>query len=198
MSIHPRQSVAEESGALAALEELFRPFAPGWEAHDCAVVHPDSIPHPQDHLLVHHDHMTVVLQKHHGAPVAVNVLEEHREGDLYTRKISLATVGGGPVVEWGICRLNLRHMPAAVGDEILARKTPLGAILIRHNVHRRVKPRYFLRLPEHSDVMQILGAPDNAEPVYGRIGTIYCDNEPAIELLETVVNCRKEGLKIAN
>jgi hypothetical protein len=190
MSTTRQQSVAEESGAMAALEDLFHPFIPGWVAQHCTVVQPDSIPHPQDHLLVHHDHMTVVLQKHHGGPVAVNVLEEHRDGDIYTRKINLSIAGGGPIVEWGIVRLNLRHMPAIVCDEILARQTPLGAILIRHQVHRRVKPRYFLRLPEHSDIIRWFGAPDNAEPVYGRIGTIYCDNEPAIELLETVVNCR--------
>ena len=28
-----------------------------------------------------------------------------------------------------------------------------------------------------------------AEPAYGRVGTIYCNEEPAIELLEIVVNC---------
>jgi hypothetical protein len=189
MSTTRQQSVAEESGAMTALEDLFRPFIPSWVVPNCTVVQPDSIPHPQDHLLVHHEHMTVVLQKHHGLPVAVNVLEEHRDGDLYTRKIKL-TIAGDLVVEWGIARLNLRHMPAAVRDEILARQTPLGAILIRHHVHRRVKPRYFLRLPEHSDIIRWFGAPDNIEPVYGRIGTIYCDNEPAIELLETVVNCK--------
>ena len=135
--------------------------------------------------------MTVVLEKHHGSPVAVQVLEEHHDGDLYTRKIALSPMPDGPVVEWGVVRLNFRYIAPEVRDEILARQMPLGAILIQHNVHRRVKPRYFLRLPPHSDILQLFGAPDNTEPVYGRIGTIYCDGEPAIELLEIVVNCRK-------
>jgi hypothetical protein len=191
MITNTRQSEAQESGAANALEELFRPFAPQWMAQLFTLVHPDAIPQPQDALLVHHEHMTVMLQKHHGAPVAVQVLEEHHDGDIYTRKIALSPIPDGPVVEWGICRLDFRHISPEVRDEILAKQTPLGAILISHDVHRRVKPRYFLRLPPHSDVLKMFGAPDNVEPVYGRIGTIYCDDEPAIELLEIVVNCDK-------
>jgi hypothetical protein len=185
-----RQSAVED-GAFAALSGLFAPFTAALSpVFDCTVVHPESIPHPEDDLLVHHDHMTVVLQKHHGRAVEVRVWEEHREGDLYTRKISLATQGGGPIVEWGIARLNFRHIPPEVRDEVLARQSPLGAILIRHKVHRRVKPRYFLEFPPHSQTLRFFEGADNAEPAYGRIGTIYCDNEPAIELLEIVVNCQ--------
>jgi len=76
-----------------------------------------------------------------------------------------------------------------VSEEIRQKRTPLGAILIAHNVHRRIKPRYFLRVPEGSAVLQVFGA-QAAGPVYGRLGTIYCDNEPCIELLEIVVNVR--------
>jgi hypothetical protein len=191
MTTKARQVESEELGAAAALEELFRPFAGGWTAQELTLVHPDAIPHPQDDLLVHHEHMTVMLEKHHGSPVAVKVYEEHRDGDIYTRKIALSPTPSGSVVEWGICRLNFRHISPKVRDEILAKVSPLGAVLIKHKVHRRVKPRYFLRLPAHSEILKMFGAPDNAEPVYGRIGTIYCDNEPAIELLEIVVNCRE-------
>ena len=55
--------------AEAALMDLCRPFAPPGFDPECAVVQPNEIPFPQDHLLVHHAHMTVVLEKHHGAPV---------------------------------------------------------------------------------------------------------------------------------
>jgi len=191
MTTNARQVESEESGAAAALEELFHPFASEWTSQEFTLVHPDAIPHPQDDLLVHHEHMTVMLEKHHGSPVAVKVYEEHRDGDIYTRKIALSPTPSGPVVEWGICRLNFRHISPKVRDEILAKNTPLGAVLIKNKVHRRVKPRYFLRLPAHSEILGMFGAPDNAEPVYGRIGTIYCDHEPAIELLEIVVNCKK-------
>src|SRR5216683_1530328 len=85
--------LADVAGAQEALTDLCRPF-----------VHADGIPYPADSLLVHHEHMTVVLQKHHGRPVDVHVLEEHLDGDLYTRKISLTPAGSDKVVEWGIVR----------------------------------------------------------------------------------------------
>ena len=159
MIANTRQSEAQESGAANALEEALPPVCAQWVAQLFTLVHPDAIPHPQDDLLVHHEHMTVILERHHGAPVAVKVFEEHHEDDFYTRKIALAPQPGGPIVEWGICRLNFRHISPEVRDEILAKQTPLGAILIRHNVHRRVKPRYFLRLPTHSDILKMFRTP---------------------------------------
>jgi hypothetical protein len=93
-------------------------------------------------------------------------------------------------VEWGIARLHLRYLSQQVQDEVLARRSPLGSILIRHNVHRRVKPRYFARFPARSHVIELFGE-QNLQPLYGRIGMIYCDDEPAIELLEIVVNAKE-------
>jgi hypothetical protein len=85
--------------------------------------------------------MTEVLEKHHGSPVEVEVMVEAIEGDVYTRKIKL-TPRSQPkkVVELGIAKLDLRYLSQEVKDEILAKKLPLGAVLIKHNVLRRVKP----------------------------------------------------------
>jgi chorismate-pyruvate lyase len=119
--------------------------------------------------------------------VDVHVLEEHLDGDTYTRKISLTPVGTNKVVEWGIVRLHFQFMSPEVRDEILAKKMPLGAILIKHDVHRRIKPRYFLRFPENGQVLRLFGDKHH-EPAWGRLGTIFCDNKPCIELLELVLN----------
>ena len=181
------QPVIDAAAGKALLAELCRPFAHGYFAPECSVVQPERIPHPEDELLVHHDHMTVVLERHHGTKVQVHVLEEKLDGDHYTRKINLTSLGHDKVVEWGIVRLDFRFMPEAVKQEILAKQTPLGAILIRHKVHRRIKPRYFLRFPEGSAVLKAFGAEYN-RPVYGRLGMIYCDDQPCVELLEIVVN----------
>jgi chorismate-pyruvate lyase len=188
MSVSTPPIAVDASGARTLVADLCRPFAGSSFEPDCTVVQPEDIPFPQDHLLVHHDHMTIVLQRHHGAAVEVRVLEEHLDGDLYTRKIALVPRGHDKVVEWGIARLNFRFMPEEVKQEILAKKSPLGAILIKHDVHRRIKPRYFLRLREDSAVLELFGANDGTSPAYGRLGTIYCDDEPCIEVLEIVVN----------
>jgi hypothetical protein len=178
--------------AEAALLELCKPFVhhPAEFKPEVVVVQPDEIPYPQDQLLVHHAHMTEVLQRHHGAPVNVHVLEEHNGGPLYTRKISLTPVGrDDKVVEWGIVRLDFRYMAAEVRDEILAKKLPLGAVLIKHDVLRRIKPRWFIRCPSTGPLLRLFGRPSTPEEAYGRIGTIYCNDEPAIELIEIVLNC---------
>ena len=183
-------AVEKSGGARAVLADLCRPFArAGVFVPDCTAVQPEAIPFPEDDLLVHHDHMTIVLQRHHGKPVRVHVLEEHLDGDLYTRKICLTPGDADKIVEWGIVRLNFRYMPEAVKQEILRKQLPLGAILVKHDVHRRIKPRYFLRLPESSAIIGLFGA-TNAGPLYGRIGTIYCDHEPCIEVLEIVLNTK--------
>jgi hypothetical protein len=177
----------------AALRDLCRPFLRDAAAEfvpEALIVQPDEIPYPQDQLLVHHDHMTEVLQKHHGSPVTVTVQEEHRDGPIYTRKISLAPRDDAQkVVEWGIVRLDFRYMADAVRDEILAKKLPLGAVLIKHDVLRRIKPRWFLRCPSTGPLPRLFGRPATPDDVYGRIGTIYCNDEPAIELIELVLNC---------
>jgi hypothetical protein len=172
--------------ALAALRGLCAPLTAGDFEPACVVVQPDEIPQPADALLVHHEHMTEVLHKRYGRPVELAVLDERLDGDRYTRKVKLAPGGADrPVVEWGAVRLDFRFMSSAVRDEILAKRTPLGAILIKHDVHRRIKPRWFMRFPARGPTLAWFGDAGN-DPLYGRIGTIYCDEEPAIELLEIV------------
>jgi len=176
--------------ALAALRGLCAPLPGGDFEPACVVVQPNEIPQPADALLVHHEHMTEVLHRRYGRPVEVAVLDERLDGDRYTRKVKLTPTGASPsivapVVEWGVVRLDFRFMSAAVRDEILAKRIPLGAILINHDVHRRIKPRWFMRFPARGPTLAWFGDAGN-EPLYGRIGTIYCDEEPAIELLEIV------------
>jgi len=190
MNAAGRSRIHQVPTAHATLMELCAPFLPSGQTFDpdCSVVQPEEIPHPDDQLLVHHEHMTIALQRFHNSPVDVHVQAEHLspDGVLYTRKIFL-TPRSDPnrPVEWGMVRLDFRYMDDAVRDEILRKQMPLGAILIKHNVHRRIKPRFFVRFPAGGPVLNLFGASET-RPVYGRLGTIYCDEEPAIELLEIV------------
>lgn len=186
--------------AEAALLDLCRPFVRDESVFvpQCLIVQPDEIPYPQDQLLVHHDHMTEILERHHGNPVNVHVHEEHLEGDLYTRKISLTPAGSDKVVEWGIVRLDFRYMAPEVRHEILAKKLPLGAVLIKHDVLRRIKVRWFVRFPVNGPILRLFSPEAASDSAYGRVGTIYCNEEPAIELLEIVVNCDNDEPRKVN
>jgi hypothetical protein len=170
-----------------ALVELCSPFLGATPvATESAQVSKDDIPEPFRWLLVHRNHMTKVLEAQYGRPMDLDVVEDHLEDGHYTRKILLRPAGTDVVVEFGIVRLNFRFMSKGVRDEILQRKTPLGAILIRHKVLRRVEPRWYLKFPPNAPMLGAAGMAALAHPVYGRIGIIHCDHEPAIELLEVV------------
>jgi hypothetical protein len=64
-------------------------------------------------------------------------------------------------------------------------KTPVGRILIQHNVLRRIEPTAFLRIRGGPAQMAWFGL---SEPhtLYGRLAFIHCDGKPAVELLEIV------------
>ena len=165
---------------------LYEP--PGAGAHWQAVDRGD-VPAPFDELLVHTDHMTTRLAAYHGGPVTLRVLDERREGDLYRRKIVLTPEGSESVIEFGIVRIDLSFVPDAVRSAIVGQSAPLGDILIRHSVLRRIDPRWFVKFTVGSPLVATCGWNDEGD-VYGRVGTIYCNDQPAIELLEVVTGRR--------
>ena len=144
-----------------------------------------EIPEADHGLLVHHDHMTTRLQGHHGRPVELRVLHECVTDDRYRRMILLTLQGSAKVVEFGIVQIELAYTPEAVRREILARNAPLGDILIRHNVLRRVEPKWYLGFHKPSRVLSYFGG---TEVAFGRIGVIHCNGHAGIELLEVVPN----------
>jgi hypothetical protein len=190
MSLDSEIAIPTVGVVTEALMNLCRPFAPPGFAPQFEIVSAAEMPEPARSLLVHQKHMTIELQRHHGRPVDVNVLANRKDGQIYTRIVGLTLQGDGQVVEWGIARINFAYLSPQIQSEILLKESPLGAILIRHQSHRRISPLCFLRFPPQSSVIGLFGGAGNDEAVYGRIGSIYCDEKPAIELLEIVVNTR--------
>jgi chorismate-pyruvate lyase len=186
MSIVRSKPLTECATPFEAIAELMAGFE-GADAIalDCEEVRPEEMPAIARELLVHQKHMTRTLNAHYGHPVDVHVMERHQEADLYSRKIFLTLQESSSIVEYGLVRLDFRYMSAAVRAAILQEHAPLGAILIAHNVLRRIQPRWFLRFPLGSAALHWFGC-QTAGPLYGRLGTIYCNHEPAIELLEIV------------
>lgn len=149
-----------------------------------AEVAADALPQWANRLLVHDDHMTTRLQDFHDGPIELVVLDETQQADEYRRLILLKAASTGAVVELGTCRIDFRFTPPAVREEVLARCAPLGDILIRHNVLRRVEPRSFWRFPVHTPLLR--HTKSNWSEAFGRVGVIHCNGSPAIDLLEIV------------
>jgi chorismate-pyruvate lyase len=183
-----RHKLTDLPTAADALGELCEPFVtdPEFQPY-CVAVQPIHIPTAERRMLAHREHMTEVLQHHHGQPVQVQVHDYKLDGEHYSRKITLTPGHDKKIIECGIVRMDFRFMSTAAKEEILARKTPLGAVLIKHNILRWIEPLWFVQFPAKSDVMKLFGI-ENDHPVFGRVAVIYCNGEPAIDLLEIVLN----------
>jgi len=148
-----------------------------------AVIPADQMPQPYHRLLVHTHHMTVTVEDFYGCPVDVKVLACRRNGDEYARKILLALHEGGRVVQFGMVRIDLGVCPEPVRNAIVEGKTPLGRVLIEHDMLRRIEPTAFLKLRLSPRMADWFGSTHGAE-TYGRLGVIYTGDRPAVEVLE--------------
>jgi chorismate-pyruvate lyase len=145
----------------------------------------EAMPQPYRKLLAHHAHMTVAVEEHHGCKVDVEVLTTREEGDYYSRKIVLHRQSDRGVVLFGIPRINLRLLADDVRAEIVSQQTPLGRVLIEHNILREVQLGSLYRVQPGPDLQRLMNiAP--AAVTYGRTAFIYLNGYVAIELLEIV------------
>lgn len=165
-------------------EHLYRLFPESPDRPDAAEVPAVEVPEPYHSLLVHTHHMTVTVEQFYGSPVDVRVMSCRREGNEYARKILLALKDDPKrVVQFGLVRINLGVCPEPVRAAIVEGKTPLGRVLIQHNMLRRIEPLAFLRARLSPTMAEWFHVPAGTE-TYGRIGVIYTGNRPAVEVLE--------------
>lgn len=171
------------------LDHLYRLFPDSPDRPAAEVVPATAVPEPYYRLLVHTHHMTVTVEDFFGGPVDVRVLACRRDGNEYARKILLALREGGRVVQFGLVRIDLGVCPPAVRDEIVEGKTPLGRVLIEHDMLRRIEPVGYLKVALSPGMADWFGAAPGAE-TYGRLGVIYTGDRPAVEVLEILAPVR--------
>jgi hypothetical protein len=167
------------------LNELLSLFPTADDFSDIEAVSAEEVPPPYHGLLVHEHHMTVTVEAHHGDKVDVVIYNRRHDGPYYARRIFLALQTSRRVVQYGLVRINLRYCSPAVRAEIIAGESPLGRILIKHDVLRRIEPTGFLRVLPGPALMGQFGLTEPL-PTYGRLAYIHCNEQPAIELLEVV------------
>jgi hypothetical protein len=140
-------------------------------------------PEPYKRLLVHDGHMTVAMEDFHRSSVGVKVLDRKLEGNIYSRKILLNRNDTGAVVQFAVMRFDLDMVLPAVREEILAERTPLGRILIGYNVFRFVDLGAIFRITIGPAFARWCGC-STGEVTYARLATIFCNQHPAVDLLE--------------
>jgi chorismate-pyruvate lyase len=168
---------------LAALAGLFYPSLAALGSFDA--VNFEELPPAYRRLLAHRHHMTVTVEEFHRTPVNVRVLEAKTVAGEYSRKILLTRKSDGQVVQFGIVRLKPEFLSEVVWREIESQRTPLGRVLIEHNVLREIELLALWRVSPGNDLRRGLGMATD-KITYGRTAIIHCDGRPAVELLEIV------------
>jgi chorismate-pyruvate lyase len=180
MTLTPSRQATPE---LNALVHLF--YSSLSELGQFTEVAESEMPEVPRKLLWHDAHMTVTVESHHQSPVNVRVLDTHVTPSHYSRRILLQRQSDGRVVQFGIVRLNSTFLGEDVRQEIESEATPLGRVLIEHNVLRDVRLLSLWKIEPSDDLVEAFGL-ENAETCYGRTALIYCNGLPAVELLEIV------------
>jgi len=179
----PPQQPLRVTPELEVLVGLFYPsMAKLGEFHEVSAAELPPVPRK---LLWHDEHMTVALESHYGCPLAVCVLRSLLTDTHYARHVLLSCGYPGKMVQYGIVRLNLTFLDAEVRREIESERIPLGRALIKYDVLRKVRLLSLWKIVP-ADVLQALFRLDGKETCYGRTALIYCNEVPAVELLEIV------------
>ena len=145
----------------------------------------DEMPADYAGLLAHENHMTVTVERFFGSSVDVKVLDTDTTNTHYARKILLSRQTDGQIVQFGIMRLKLSCLSPPVRKEVESQQTPLGQILIQHNVLREVHLVKLWKTQLGADLAEYFGAAEGTT-TYGRTAMIDCNGEPGVELLEIV------------
>ena len=145
----------------------------------------ERIPESYRRLLSHSSHMTVTVESFYKDRVEVRVLRSQSSDLVYCREILLSTQATGKVVQYGIVRLKLDLISQPARSEILSESKPLGRVLIEREILREVQLFDLYKVSCGPRLAEFFGVQQGA-CTFGRTALIYCDREPAIELLEIV------------
>jgi chorismate-pyruvate lyase len=164
-------------------DHLYRQFPDTFDRPSAVLIPADDVPEPYYELLVHTHHMTVTVEAFYSSPVDVKVLATKQQGDEYARKILLTTRPESKVVQFGLVRIDLGVCSEPVRRAVVEGKTPLGRVLIEHDMLRRIEPVAYLRVTLSPKMAKWFGVPSESE-TFGRVGVIYTGERPAVEVLE--------------
>ncbi len=185
-SIEPREPAVD----LWQLIRLFYPDGSPPPLGDFCQATTLPLPQPFDRLLNHHAHMTVAVESHFDSPVDVKVLRTTKDDKWYAREILLESKLNQQIVQYGIVRIQFSLLASNVWQEIECGQKPLGRVLIEHEVMRQVELVDLWKVTIGERLSSVFSSPTHRIQVgattYGRTARIFCDSEPAIELLEIV------------
>lgn len=164
-----------------------------------------AVPEPYRRLLDHHSHMTVTMERFHGSPVSLQVVQvaggaaadsKQSNGSLaawYAREILLVGPDANPL-QHGIVRIDLQHVDDVTAAAIREAQIPLGRILINAGLLREVHRVSLLEVTLGPHLVSLFSPQETVASgnihTFGRVAEISLNGTSAVELLEIVVPFR--------
>lgn len=183
---------------LCTFDDLIAPF--GGTAPRVELVTAEQMPAPAARLLAHRRHMTVTLEKRLASKLALEVLATRHQEPHYTRCIRLTSERTGELGLFGIMRFDLRTCAPETREEILQGVQPLGRVLIASGALRTIHLHRLIHIPNGGATLRYFGSREQDAPtpeanlreeddaadneLWGRLASIHCDGEPAVDLVE--------------
>jgi hypothetical protein len=141
-----------------------RPEAPPTKAE---LIDPGQIPEPYRRLLVHKSDMTSTLEKHHGEPLDLLVLDRTvRDGFLFRHIVLFGRESEQPA-EYGAIRIALAALGEEARREVIECRIPMGRILASHGVRYTSCPGGFFQVQSNALMIRVLKL-DGPQGLYGR------------------------------
>jgi chorismate-pyruvate lyase len=177
------RSPATTEGLLFPLDAVYEQA--GVEPPVARRIPADRVPLPYRRLLDHTSDMTLTLERHIGARVALRILSARRSGPWYYRRVLLVHGGSGRPVEMGAIRLRLGEFSARIRAQILQAQAPLGRLLRDGGVDFESRPRAFMALTPNAEMMGVFWM---AEPqtLYGRRTEVMLGGAKIGDIVEIV------------
>lgn len=140
--------------------------------------------------------VTLMMAQRHNCSIALEVFQTKfvttKAGtEAYCREIALKNSFGREVV-YALARVHLDLFSPEARADIRAESLPLGRILVKHNVERRLEVDGVYLLEKPSEWLSSRWQVEKDTSLYARTATILCNDQPAIEVLEII---RPEGTR---
>ena len=152
---------------------------------------PEELPPPCHGLLVHEVDMTSTLERHHGEPMALEVLVDGEANGHYFREVILRGANSGKPAEFGLIEIEVAQFPENLREVIRSGRQPLGGILNASGMHYVSRPLGYFSVAREQ-LPSKLSALGSGETFFGRYNQLSTEDgiclARIIEILSSTPN----------
>jgi len=156
-------------------------------------IEPGQVPEPYRTLLVHRDDMTPTLERFHGRPIRLRMLQHHLRGVVFSRLVLLLLNDSEKPVEFGAIKISLDQFSPSAQQLILEGQRPLGSILSSEHVAHTSHPKAYIQVTSDAMISRALRTGESTR-LYGRRNILLSSSRKTLaEVIEILPPSSNQG-----